>query len=270
MPIQLKGANAILTGGSQGLGVVIARALARAGVNLALAARSADKLEGAAREVAAYGVKAAPIAADLTQPADRERLLREAEAALGPIDLLINNAGLESGRRFVGKPPDELERIVHTNVIGPMLLTRAVLPGMIERRRGHIVNLSSIASKLGYPFAATYGGTKAFIVSWTLGLRMELDGTGVSASIVTPGYVVETGMFASHNIRPNLLLGATTPEAVARGVLQALRRDAVEVIVNPRPFWTFQVLYALMPNLMPRLVKALGVIDFTRRTHEGA
>ncbi|MBL8046845.1 MAG: SDR family NAD(P)-dependent oxidoreductase, partial [Anaerolineales bacterium] len=99
----LRGANALLTGGSQGLGALTARALAQAGVNLALTARSADKLQAVAEEAKRFGVQAVAIPADVTVAADRERLVREAEAALGQIDILINNAGLEPIGRFVSR-----------------------------------------------------------------------------------------------------------------------------------------------------------------------
>jgi short-subunit dehydrogenase len=260
----LSGAAALLTGGSQGLGPVIARALAAEGVRLALVARSADKLGEVARQLRGAGASCVAIAADITGAADRARLVAEATGALGPIDILVNNAGAEIGGRFVRRTPVEIEQLVATNVTAPMLLTREVLPGMLARRRGHVINIASIAGKLGYPYAAVYGGTKAAILAWSGALRLELEGSGVSVSVVSPGYVKDVGMFAAHYRTPPRALGETTSAAVAQGVVKALRTDPIEVVVTPRPFWPVQALYAAAPTRVLGLMRRLGVIGYIR------
>jgi short-subunit dehydrogenase len=265
----LKGANAVLTGGSHGLGPVIARALAGEGINLAIAARSADKLDSVARQVREAGVTCMAIAADVTRADDRARLLASAAGALGPIDILVNNAGVELGGRFVRRSPSEIGQLVSTNVTAPMLLAREVLPGMLERRRGHVINLASLAGKIGYPYAAVYGGTKAAILAWSSAMRIELEGTGVSVSVISPGYVKDTGMFAEHYRKPPRVLGETTSDAVARSVVRALRVDPIEIEVSPRPFWPVQALYAAAPRRLLALMRRLGVIDFIRGMLDG-
>jgi short-subunit dehydrogenase len=264
----LRGANALLTGGSHGLGPLFARALAERGVNLALAARSTDKLQAVAGELAARGVKVVAVPADVTCPEDRERLVAEAQAALGPLDLLINNAGVEMNGAFVRKTPAEIEQIVATDVTAPMLLARAVLPGMLARRRGHIVNLGSIAGKIGTPYGSVYGASKAAVMAWSWALRVELEGTGVSVSTVTPGLVTETGFFAYHRTRPHFLLGATTPAAVVRGLLRALERDLPEVVIDPRFFWTYQIANLFAPGFLMALNRLTGVKGWLRRTYD--
>ena len=260
----LSGSTALLTGGSHGIGPVIARALAAEGVNLALAARSAEPLEAVAREVRAAGAACVAIPADITRANDRARLVASAADAHGPIDILVNNAGVETGGRFVRRSPAEIEQLVSTNVLGPMLLTREVLPGMLERRRGHVINIASLAGKIGYPYAAVYGGTKAAILAWSHALRIELEGSGVSVSVVSPGYVKDTGMFAAHYRKPPRVLGETTADAVARSVVHALRVDPIEIEVSPRPFWPVQALYAAAPRRVLALMRRLGVMDYIK------
>lgn len=266
---QLRGANAILTGGSQGLGPLIARELARAGVNLALAARSADKLKAVADEVAQLGVAVVAIPTDLTREADRAQLIRRAEDALGPIDILINNAGLMDNGAFVRKTPAAIEAMVTTNLTAPLLLTRAVLPGMLERRRGHIVNLSSTAGGGFTSYTGTYAATKAALRSWNTALRVELEGTGVSTSAVLPGYVTEVGVFAVLNARAHWLFGTIKPEAVARGVLRSLQRDEIEAVVNPMPMRPLFMLFALSPALAIAIGRALGVLKSWKQLYSG-
>lgn len=264
----LHGANAILTGGSQGLGPQFARALAARGVHIALAARSADKLQAAASELAGLAGRVVPLAADITREADRARLVADAEAALGPIDLLINNAGVEINSRFERKTAAEIDQIIGTNVSAPMQLTRLLLPGMLARRRGHVVNLASLAGKMGTPFGSVYGASKAAVLAWSWALRVELEGTGVSVSTVSPGFVTETGLFSYHRSTAHPMLGASTPEAVVRGLVRALEQDAVDVVVAARPFWLFQVLNVFSPTLVMWLNQITGVRAFLKRIYD--
>lgn len=270
MVTDLKGACAVVTGGSQGLGPYIARALAAEGMKLALVARSRDRLEAVAEGIRASGATCVALTGDVTRDDDRRRVISDATRAIGPIDVLVNNAGVEYGGRFVGRSPDDITALISTNVTAPMLLARAVVPGMLERRRGHVVNIASIAGKLGYPFAAAYGGTKAALIAWSAALRVELEGTGVSVTAVSPGYVKGAGMFDAHYRKPPRVLSETTPEAVASGVLRALRADPVEVVVSGRPFWPVQVAYAVAPGPVLAAFRRLGVIDYMRDMLDGS
>src|SRR5688572_7936886 len=142
--MQLAGANAIVTGASRGLGTYIARHLAERGVNLALAARSADDLDRSVADVSAKGVRAVAIPTDVGRLEDLQALVEKASAELGPIDVLINNAGVERYTDFVDADPELIEKIMRVNYLAPANLTRLVLPSMIQRRRGHIVNIASV------------------------------------------------------------------------------------------------------------------------------
>lgn len=265
----LKGANALLTGGSHGLGPYMARALAEAGVNVALAARAADKLEVTAEDVRRFGVKAVAIPCDVTSTTDRERLVREAEAALGPLDILINNAGIMDNGTFAHKAPEVIEAMVTTNLTAPLLLTRTVLTSMLARGRGHIINISSIAGGAFTAYTGTYAATKAALRSWNTALRVELEGTGVSTTAILPGYVTEVGVFAVLNARSHWLFGTIKPEAVARAVLQALRGNEIEIIVNPMPLRPLFMLYGLSPKLAIMMGHALGVVKSWKELYSG-
>lgn len=261
----VRGRIALVTGGSRGLGPHIARALAGEGMDVVLTARDAAGLEQAAAPVRAIGVRAAAVPVDLASAAERERLAREAEAAFGAIDVLVNNAGVEAAGPFAALDAGTIARTVEVNVTAPIHLTRLLLPGMMARRRGHVVHLASLAGKKGAPYDAVYSGTKAALIEWSSGLRPELRGTGVGSSVICPGYVTGEGMFARFGMLPPALLGSCTPEQVARAVVRAIRGDKPEVIVNSRPVRPLLALYELFPSLGERLLGWLGITEFQRR-----
>jgi short-subunit dehydrogenase len=235
---QLTGLNAIITGASRGLGVYIAKALAEKGVNLVLIARSAEALVEVQEEILSYDVKAVSIPADLGDLRNIKALAEEAERKLGPPDILINNAGIESSIRFEEFPEEEIQSTINLNLLAPMLLTRAVLPGMLARGRGHIVNLASLAGKAGFPFETPYSASKGGLITFSHTLRAELINQPVGVSVICPGFVGEAGMYASkENISgpAPALMKPTTPEKVAKAVVKAIQYDISELIVNPLP-----------------------------------
>jgi NAD(P)-dependent dehydrogenase (short-subunit alcohol dehydrogenase family) len=130
-----------------------------------------------------------PIAADLGDLGQAAALVGRAEAMLGPIDLLVNNAGIEPAAAYRALNEDELEAVVRVNLLAPMVLARRALPGMLERGRGHIVTVSSMAGKAGTACNTAYATTKAGLVGLTRSLRAELAGQPVGASVVCPGFV---------------------------------------------------------------------------------
>lgn len=264
---ELRGRNAILTGASRGLGVHLARALAREGVNLALAARSADALERVREEVLSLGVDAVTIPTDLAETAQVKTLADEAERELGPVDILVNNAGVEFTASFEDYPRGDIETAVKVNLLAPMLLTRAVLPGMLTRGRGHIVNMSSLAGKAGLPYQTPYGATKAGLVMFTHSLRAELMDEPVGVSVVCPGFVAEDGMYARleeiGGSAPKLLKPTTT-DKVAAAVIKAIKKDIAELIVNPLPVRPLIVLREVFSGSTPYIHKILGSTEFAR------
>ncbi|MFP4599487.1 MAG: SDR family NAD(P)-dependent oxidoreductase [Persicimonas sp.] len=267
----LQGRNAIVTGASRGLGVHIARTLARKQVNLALAARSVDELDKVQREMASLGVEAVAIPTDLTDTDQIAALAEKAEHRLGPVDLLVNNAGVELLSPYRDYPLEMLETIVQVNLLAPMLLTRELLPGMLDRGRGHILNMASLAGKIGLPHQTPYAATKASVIMFTHSLRAELLDEPVGASVICPGFVDDSGMYARLDQGEHVKSGAplalkpTTAAKVSAAVIKAIERDTPEVVVNALPMRPVTVLREFFPRLTARMHQLLGVTEYTRR-----
>jgi len=267
---KLQGWNALITGASRGIGVHIARALAAQGVNMGLVARSAEPLERLASELRAHGGRVHAFPADLTVKEQRSELLADVERELGQVDLLVNNAGLYSLRAVADSTEDELEAMLQLNALVPMALTRSLLPGMLARRRGHIVSIGSLAGKSPIPFEVGYAATKAAVGSFTTSLRVELHGSGVSASLITPGFVAGEGMFADmakerQIAQPSALVGMTTPQKVAAAVVRALVRDEAEIAVNPGPVRLLHAVTSLAPGFGGWFMRSSGLSEMLRK-----
>ncbi len=259
---QLTGRTALITGASRGLGVFIARALASEGMNLVLAARTQENLEALAGELAQAGVDALPVATDVMDQRALESLVAKASARFDGIDVLVNNAGSLVLFPFHKLGLADMERVMRLNLTSAMILTRLVLPGMLERNRGHIVNMSSIAGKWGPPFDQVYGVTKAGLIGFTQSLRAEYRGTGVSSSVICPGYVEEAGMYAVGRetidaVAPRWV-GRTRPGTVARAVVKAIKKDRPEIIVNTPPARLATVVSAISPSFGQWAIQTLG------------
>ena len=185
---RLDGRRALVTGGGQGLGRVIAEALAEAGADVALASRTRATCEAAAGEIAAAtGRRALALAADVTVADDVKRLVSEVEQALGPIDILVNNAGIN-----IRGPVEELseadwDAVVDVNLKAPFLCARAVGAGMRARGWGRVINLGSILSVIALPGRAPYASAKAGVVNLTRVLALEWAATGVTVNAICPG-----------------------------------------------------------------------------------
>ena len=146
--------------------------------------------------------------------------------------MLVNNAAIESVRAFAEMPEEDIHDMVDINLISTMQLSRIVLPGMLQRRRGHIVNISSVAGKAIAPWNSVYSATKHALVGWTHSLRVELHGTGVSASVICPGFVLREGLFSRWGDEKTARRSGTftTPEKVAGAVVRAIERDVPEIV----------------------------------------
>jgi short-subunit dehydrogenase len=253
---QLRGSTVLLTGASRGIGAVLATRVADEGAHLLLAARDAQKLESVRADCAARNVSVRVVVADVSQRADRERLAREA----GEIDVLINNAGIEATEALTNQTLDEIDAQVVTNLIAPIALTRLVLPAMLARRRGVVVNVSSMSGKGATPFNAVYAATKFGLNGFTASLRLELEGTGVHVGVVCPSFVGRTGMWADTGRRAPALMREVSPEKVVSGVL-AVIRGAPEVLVTPGPIRPMLALRELFPRIEGPALRFLGVYD---------
>jgi short-subunit dehydrogenase len=262
---KLKGMVVLLTGGSRGVGPVVAEALAQRGADIALAARSKSGLEEVATHLKALGAETLAIPADLREPSQREELVAAVLKHFGKIDILVNNAGLETEGAYTDLSWPSIRETIEVNLIAPMALTHLVLPGMVIRKTGHIVNIASIAAKSGAPYAATYSGTKAGLAEWTRALRLELAGTGVHFSTIFPGYVREVGMFAKFGVHSPWLVGSCAPSQVAKAIVHAIEKGQSERIINSRPLRYSFMLNELSPLVGDWLMRISGVVDFQRR-----
>ncbi len=257
--------NAVVTGASGGLGASIAAELAARGANVALVARSPERLEQVAASLASSNVSVTVVAADLSDPDDLRNVARRVCSEFGQIDLLINNAGIADLSPFQRQDPAIMRRVVEVNLLAPMMLVREVLPDMLERGRGHIVNIASLAGLIGLPYEAVYSASKAGLIAWSNALRQELDGTGVGVSVVSPGFVGKAGMFARHYDKGPRYFGLCQPEDVAGAVTRAIRRNLPEVVVNPTPVRPLLALKAVAPATAARLFRWMGFERFMRR-----
>jgi short-subunit dehydrogenase len=267
----LKGRNALVTGGSGGIGTHIARALARAGMNVGVTGRREDALNTVVDELRSLGVGAEALKVDLNDLEQADGLIERTEQSLGALDLLVNNAGVEYASSFARAPRNELLETVNVNLTAPMLLTHKVLPGMLERGRGHVVFMSSAAGKIGPARETPYGATKAGLIALTQGLRREYRKEPVSFSVVCPGFVAGDGMYqrmVEEGVSSNRIIGSTTVEKIAGDVLHAVRRDLPEVVDTGSPIKPVLALSQLAPRTAERLVTRIGLDRMFERTAE--
>jgi len=189
--IDLSGQVALVTGGGRGIGQATAIALSRAGAAVAVTARSEVQLRETARLIESEGGRVLVQPADVTDRAEVEALVAVVEGTLGPVDLLVNNAGLIGDYGPTWEADPELwSRVVEVNVIGPFLCARAVLPSMVARRRGRIVNLSSGAGMGRFPHGGAYAISKAAVTRFAENLSGEVEELGISVFAVSPGTVL--------------------------------------------------------------------------------
>ncbi len=225
-------------------------------------------MDGLSAELRTRGVQVEHAPADLSDRDERRRLTAWAADALGPVDILVNNAGVEFGGPFLDSEGDALELTVAVNLLAVMDMTRLLLPGMLERRWGHVVNMASLAGKLPPPRLASYGATKHGVVGFTASLRAEFADEPVGFSAICPGFVGRVGMFG--RIEPYIEgesapMGTVTPERVGDAVVRAITGDVGEVIVNARPVKPIILLNAIAPATVGRLSRLRPMREFAER-----
>lgn len=266
--MELRGKVGILTGASRGLGVELARALAAKGAHLALAARDEDGLKRTAADVERLGVRTITVPTDVTKTGDLETLVARTSDELGPPDLLVNNAGIETIAPFATFDLDRIDAIIATNLTAAEKLTRLVIPGMIERRRGHVLNVSSASGKAGVPYYSVYGSTKHGLIGFSWSLRTELAQDGVGVSVLCPSFVSDTGMYAdrSNNRKPPRSMATVSAQEVAAAAVRAIEKNRAEVVVARGLARLSDVFYALSPELSMKVARRMGVDAFLATT----
>ncbi len=225
MPSPFRGTTAFVTGASRGIGAALAAGLAARGARLVLSARRAAALEAVAAPLLAEGAAVELLPADLSRPDAPARIVDELETRGIVVDHLVNNAGWSGHGRAWEVPPAQLAAVQQVNGTAPMELAARLLPGMLARRRGGVLSIASTAAFQGLPWTAAYGASKAFLVTWSEALHVELRGTGVRCTVVCPGPVA-TPFFAANHFpgQPPAWL-MVSPESVAAFALRAYERN---------------------------------------------
>jgi len=185
----LAGRRAVITGGGRGIGAAVAEALADRGAAVVVSARTTDEIESVAAGVRDRGGRAWAVTCDVTEPGQIEALAAAGVELMGGVDILVNNAGIARSAPLKALSLEEWNLIQSVNVTGVFLCTQALLPGMIERNWGRVVNIASIAGKMGAPYIAAYSASKHAVIGFTRSVAMEVATTGVTVNAVCPGYV---------------------------------------------------------------------------------
>lgn len=195
----INGKIALVTGAGKGIGRAVAVALAREGVHVGLLARTESQLQAVAQELQALGVKTAVAAADIADRAAVEAAVARVQQALGPVDILINNAGIGTFAKFLDMDPATWEEIVRVNLFGVYYATRAVLPSMIARQTGDIINVASTAGQRGAAGTSAYSASKFALLGLTESLMQEVRKQNIRVSALTPS-TVATELAISNNL----------------------------------------------------------------------
>ncbi|MEM3086497.1 MAG: SDR family oxidoreductase [Halobacteria archaeon] len=244
-----KGRTVLVTGGGTGIGAATARRLAAAGARVALMGRRPGPLESVAREIRKErrGGRVVAVPGDVSKPAEVQSCVARAEKALGPVDILVNNAAVLITGPVAEQPLEEFRRMMEINYFGPVMMARAVLPGMRRRGSGHIVTVASVAGRKSISGYGAYAATKFAVIGFMDALRQELHGSGIGVSTVLPGAAATPigDPFAEKS--PLARMSVVRPEMVAGAILEALLLNKPQVYV-PKPLQTL----ALMNELSPR------------------
>jgi NAD(P)-dependent dehydrogenase (short-subunit alcohol dehydrogenase family) len=194
MGFDLKGRRVLITGASSGIGAGLAEGFAEAGAVVGICARRADRLSEVLERCRAYSPDSRMWVADLSVDEEVDRVARSAVEELGGVDVLVNNAGIPKRRHVTKLDPETVEAVMRINYLSPVRLTLALLPQMLERGEGRIVNISSVAAPLSAPGEAAYGATKAAITVFSETASIDLWDTGIKVMVVYPG-VIDTELF---------------------------------------------------------------------------
>jgi len=257
----MNGLVVIVTGASKGIGAELARQLAAKGARLVLAARNEEELAGVAKDCKALGAQAIPVKADVAVEADCERLVKEALLAYGRIDVLVNNAGISMWARFEDvKDMEILARIMQVNYMGAVYCTRHALPHL-KASRGRIVGIASLAGKNGVPTRTGYSASKHAMAGFFDSLRIELDGSGVSVTMIYPGFV-STGIrenaagpdgkpIAVSPVKESQVMSVEECARITLAAVEARKREVVMTARGKMAAW----LKLVAPSVVDRIAK---------------
>jgi uncharacterized protein len=249
--VQLAGTTVLLTGASGGIGQAVARTLHGRGARVLLSGRRAGALEELRAEL---GGNAEVLEADLAEAAGAATLVERA----GEVDVLVANAGLPASGRLEKFTPAEIDRALDVNLRAPMQLARALVPGMVERGRGHVVLVSSLSGKVASTRSALYSATKFGLRGFAAGLHQDLHGSGVGVTVVFPSFIRDAGMFADTGVELPPWVGTRSTDDVARAVVRGIETGRAEIDVAPLSLRLGALASALAPETSARVQRRLG------------
>jgi all-trans-retinol dehydrogenase (NAD+) len=242
---RIKGKTVLITGGASGIGYLVGRQLLREEAkSLILWDIQEEALNRVVREFSDQGYRVSGFPVDVADLGQVQRVVRDMETQGLAVDLLINNAGIVVGKEFSGHSHEEIERTMRINSSAPMHLTRELLPGMLERGQGHIVNIASAAGLVSNPRMSIYCASKWAVIGWSDSLRLELEqaGSAVKVTTVLP-YYIDTGMFAG--VR-SPVIPILQPDYVATQIVEAIKKDRIFLRL-PRLLNAVPLLRGLLP-----------------------
>ena len=232
----LEGKIAVVTGASRGIGFAIARKLGELGCRLSICSRDPQKLESAANELKRHGINVFAMPADVTSPSDIDSFVRRTESSLGPIEIVVNNAGIGYFGPSHEASEANWDQVLDTNLKSVFLMTKAVAPGLIQRRSGHIINIASLAGKNAFPGGGIYCASKWGLLGFTQCVAEDLRAYNIRVSAVCPGSVATEfspqGTHAGKDAR-KMLQPDDVAHAVAMLVTQAPQSFNSEVVMRP-------------------------------------
>ena len=259
--MDLTGKTALVTGASRGIGPHLASAVARRGMNLVLTGRSGPELEAVAADQRKHGVRVVTVVADLLDDDARTLLIGATEREFGGVDVLVNNAGGDPLRQFDEMSIEENESILKLNLFAPIALSHLVLPGMLKRGRGHIVNISAMAGRVGFPYTEAYAAAKDGLIGFSRVLRTDYRARGVSASVLILGAIAGAGQ--GQRTMDQMRMPKSSFMApvglVAKALLQAIDKDKAEIVVQPGPGRMLRAVMDFYPGLGPWMNNQMGV-----------
>jgi short-subunit dehydrogenase len=264
------GVTAVVTGASSGIGRLLALRFSQAGARVALVARRADRLQTLAAEITQHGREALVLQCDV---ADRGQVVAAAQQALerfGSIDLLVNNAGYGHHRSFLTWDVDDIERMIRVNYLGSVYWTKALLPHMVDRQRGWIVFIASVAGKLGVPEESAYAASKFAMVGLAEALSIEVEDAGVHVLTVCPG-TIRTDFFdeeALARMPPVARRTMVDPEPLVSAIIRGLAAGKHEVTF-PRKIAIGYLVRAIAPRFMRRNVKRTTIAALAKNPSSG-
>lgn len=232
----MKGKNALVTGAGKGIGRAVALALAAEGVNVGLLARTESQLAEVADEVRKLGVKAAAVTADVADRTAVEQAVTQVQQELGSIDILINNAGIGTFGKFLEMEPTEWEKIIQVNLLGVYYTTHAVLPEMIERQTGDIINISSTAGQRGAAVTSAYSASKFGVMGLTESLMQEVRKHNIRVSALTPS-TVATELAVSNKLTDGNPEKVMQPEDLAEFIISQLKLNR-RIFIKEAGMWS--------------------------------